>query len=83
MFPVESLWRSWYLNFPRNRRIVSQNTLFVDEWLESNRQPSSFQERSLDIVTARAADFRAFEYRDCKSDDDLFYNKALNASLLG
>ena len=38
---------------------------------------------AFDAFTARAAAFRVFKYRDCKSDDDLFCNKALKASFFG
>jgi len=65
---------------PRNRRIVCQNTLFADKKLESNRRPNSFHDFSLDFFTAKAAAIRSSEYWDCKSDDELFCNKALNAS---
>jgi len=67
---------------PRKRRIVRQNTLFADRWLESYRRPNFSHDFSLDFFTANAAAFRASVYRDCKSDDDLFCNKALNASFL-
>ena len=81
MFPVESLTEVVVLKlFSRKRRMVCQNTLFAYEYLESNRQPKSSQERSLDISSAGAAAFCASEYWDCKLDDDLFYNRALKAS---
>ena len=34
----------------------------------------------MDLLTAEVAAFRASEYRDCKSDDDLSCSQALNAS---
>ena len=81
MFPVESLTEVVVLKlFLRKRRMVCQNTLFAYEYLESNRQPKSSQERSLDISSAGAAAFCASEYWDCKLDDNLFYNRALKAS---
>jgi len=65
---------------PRKQRIVCRSTLFADKQLESNRRPNSSHDFSLDYFTAKAAAFRASVYRDCKSADDLFCNKALNAS---
>ena len=53
IFPVEFLVEVVVLKlFPRNRRMVCQNTLFADEKLESNRRQSSSQERSLDTFTS-------------------------------
>ena len=56
---------------PRKRRMVCQNTLFAEKYLESNRRPNSSHDFSLDFFTAEVAAFRASVYRDCKSNDDL------------
>ena len=78
---ILSTWKVVVLKLFRcKRQMVCQNPLFADKKLESSWQPNSTQERSLDIFTARAAAFWVSEYRDCKSDDDLFCKKALKAS---
>ena len=46
-----------------------------------NENQSFSQEYSLDIFTATATAFRTSKYQDCKSDDDLFFNKDFFAQI--
>ena len=77
MLPAESSMEYVTLDLlPRKRRMVCQNTLFAEKYLEFYRQPNSFHDFSLNFFTAEVATFRASEYQGRKSDDDLSCSQA-------
>ena len=81
MLPAECLLEYVTLDLlPRKRRMIRKNTLFAEKQLESNQRPNSSQDFSLDLFIAEVAAFHASVFQDCKSDDDLTCNQALNAS---
>ena len=60
MLPAEFLMEYVTLDLlQRKRRMVRQNTLFVEKQLEPNRRPNSAHDFSLDFFTAEVAAFRA------------------------